>query len=102
MYTMKQSDHPKILTELLKTLGRSNKGFYSPKMVVKIGNKSVSEIFRLSFSLDDCICFEVSLILLINKINTFPISCILDFLLSSKLLEKFSSNRFWFFGRMEL
>ena len=46
-------------------------------MAVKIDNKSVSEIFRLS--MDDCICFEVSLILLINKINTFPISCILDF-----------------------
>ena len=38
MYAMEQSDHPKILTELLKTLGRSNKGFYSPKMAVKIGN----------------------------------------------------------------
>lgn len=79
MYAMKQSDHPTILTELLKTLGRSNKGFYSPKLAVKIGNKSVSEIFRLS--MEDCICFEVSLILLINKINTFPILCILDFLL---------------------
>ena len=44
MYAMKQSDHPKIL----KTLGRSNRGFYLPKMAVKIGNKSVSEIFRLS------------------------------------------------------
>lgn len=52
MYAMKQNDHPKILTELVKSLVRSYRVFYSTKMAVKIGYKSDSHIFRLN--MDDC------------------------------------------------